>query len=269
VTRYADRLLADGERVALRTRQHWLAPLIDGRVAWAILIASIVLLVLTTQIREPQIARDLFGWVTLALLIVGLVWVGYVLVAWYSQDYMVTSRRVIKVEGILNKRSADSSLEKINDAVLAQSVLGRMLGFADLDIMTASEESVDRYRLLANATFFKRTMLDQKHRLEQEAFQVPAPPLRAPATAPVDQPTITGDMAPVVVAKPAMAVAGTQGEAVIAAAPAAAPAADLAGRAMTADEITHALGDLADLRDRGAISEEEFEAKKHDLLGRL
>jgi hypothetical protein len=38
---------------------------------------------------------------------------------------------------------------------------------------------------------------------------------------------------------------------------------------MTAEQITRALGDLAELRDRGAISAEDFEAKKQDLLGRL
>jgi hypothetical protein len=40
-------------------------------------------------------------------------------------------------------------------------------------------------------------------------------------------------------------------------------------RELSADEITKALGDLADLRDRGAISAEDYEAKKQDLLGRL
>jgi uncharacterized membrane protein YdbT with pleckstrin-like domain len=164
----------------------------------------------------------------------------YVYVEWYSQDYLVTNRRVIKVEGILSKRSADSSLEKINDAVLRQSLLGRMLGYGDLDIMTAAEESVDRYRMLSQAQTFKRTMLDEKHRLEQEAFQIPAPPLRA--TAPVAEP-----VAPVT--PPAPAPSGP--------------------RQMSSDEITGALGDLADLRDRGAISPEDYEAKKQDLLGRL
>ena len=38
---------------------------------------------------------------------------------------------------------------------------------------------------------------------------------------------------------------------------------------MSTDEITGALADLADLRDRGAISPEDYEAKKQDLLARL
>ena len=38
---------------------------------------------------------------------------------------------------------------------------------------------------------------------------------------------------------------------------------------MSADEVTRALACLADLRDRGAISPEEYEAKKAELLARL
>jgi hypothetical protein len=235
VARYADKLLADGERVALRGRQHLLATFIEGRIPWVILIIAFVLLGLDLQM-EQSFGRDLFGWVGLALLVIGLLWLGQIYMSWYAQDYLVTNRRVIRVEGILSKRSADSSLEKINDAVLQQSLLGRMLGYGDLDIMTAAEESVDRYRMLSQAQTFTRTMLDEKHKLEQEAFQIPAPPLRAAPPPP----------------EPA---------------PAAPPAP--AQRQMSSEEITGALGDLADLRDRGAISPEEYEAKKQDLLGRL
>ena len=35
------------------------------------------------------------------------------------------------------------------------------------------------------------------------------------------------------------------------------------------DEVTRTLASLADLRDRGAITPEEYEAKKADLLSRL
>ena len=237
MARYADRLLADGERVALRSRQHLLATIIEGRVPWVLLVLSFVLIFLDLSL-QPGLPRDAFGLLGLGLLIVSLIWLAFVYATWFNQDYLVTNRRVIKVEGILSKRSADSSLEKINDAVLQQSLLGRMLGYGDLDIMTAAEESVDRYRMLSQAQTFKRTMLDEKHKLEQEAFQIPAPPLRA-------APPLPPEPAP--------------------AAPPPAPA----PRTMTSDEITGALGNLADLRDRGAISPEEYEAKKQDLLGRL
>jgi hypothetical protein len=238
LARYADRLLADGEHVALRSRQHILATIIEGRVPWVLLILALVLIFLDLSLTQGTI-RDLFGLLGLGLLLLALAWLGSVYLTWLNQDYLVTNRRVIKVEGILSKRSADSSLEKINDAVLQQSVFGRMLGYGDLDIMTAAEESVDRYRMLSQAQTFKRTMLDEKHKLEQEAFQIPAPPLRATTLPPPAEPTPVAATAP----------AGP--------------------RLMSSEEITSALGNLADLRDRGAISPEDYEAKKQDLLGRL
>ncbi|HET9852805.1 MAG TPA: PH domain-containing protein [Candidatus Limnocylindrales bacterium] len=251
MTRYADRLLADGERVRLRGRQHLLATLVEGRLAWAIFVAALVLTLLVTQLapNTPAIVRQLFSWTGLILLLVGLAWLAQIYLTWYSQDYVITNRRVMKVEGILKKRSADSSLEKINDAVLEQSVFGRMLGYGDLDILTANEQSVDRYRMLSEAQTFKRTMLEEKHRLEQEAFQIPAPPLRAasPMQSTSVDPAPTPPPAP---AEPAAPV-------------------DPARREMSSDEITGALGNLADLRDRGAISPEDYEAKKQDLLARL
>ena len=132
MARYADRLLSDGERVALRD-----APALvrdDRRRAgspWAILIAALVLVFLTRASGRTDAGRlvaDVLGWLGLALLVVVARLAACRLYSsWYAQDYIVTNRRVIKVEGILNKHSADSSLEKINDAVLDQNLLGRML----------------------------------------------------------------------------------------------------------------------------------------------
>ena len=79
----------------------------------------------------------------------------------------------------------DSSLEKINDAVLTESVFGRIFGFGDLEIQTASESGIDRLRMLRDAPGFKRAMLDSKHDLELElsgAKPMPAPAYRAPTT---------------------------------------------------------------------------------------
>lgn len=264
MARYADRLLADGERVALRGRQHFLATLIEGRLAWAIFVSALVLVILAAfalSTQTPPIVRTVFSWIGLILLVVGLVWLVQIYLNWYLQEFVITNRRVMKVEGILQKRSADSSLEKINDAVLVQSVMGRILRYGDLDILTANEESVDRYRMLAEAQQFKRTMLDEKHKLERDVFQIPAPPLRATPT------SATGSTSQST--SPPEVPAGPDGPPM---SPMTAPAAAAAApgpSAMTSDQITGALGSLADLRDRGAISPEEYEAKKHELLGRL
>ena len=38
---------------------------------------------------------------------------------------------------------------------------------------------------------------------------------------------------------------------------------------MAADDVTRALASLAELRDSGTITADDFEAKKQELLGRL
>jgi hypothetical protein len=157
------------------------------------------------------------------------------------------------MEGVVNKRVIDSSLEKINDAVLTQSIFGRMFGFGDLEILTASETGISILRMLRQPDDFKRAMLDAKHDLELElsgAKPLPGPPIRM-AQAPRDPAT---GAAPA----PSPSASGPGGSS------APAPRAEL-----TADEVTRTLGSLADLRDRGAISAEEYEAKKADLLRRL
>jgi hypothetical protein len=246
MARYADTLLSDGEHVVMRSRQHWLATIIDGRYPWLLLIASLVVLFLSQNVTGGF--RDILGYLVLGGVVVSLAWLGRIYWNWSAQDYLVTNRRVLKVEGILNKRSADSSLEKINDAVLEQNVFARMLNYGDLDILTAADIAIDRYRMLDRAPEFKRQMLNQKHELEGEFMRpMPGPPLRAsaPVPAPAD-------------ARPAPAPAPS---------PASPPAPAVPH--MTPDEVTRSLSSLADLRDRGAITPEEFEQKKTELLARL
>jgi membrane protein YdbS with pleckstrin-like domain len=309
VTRYGDALLADGEQVVLRSRQHWLAWLVDGRIAVLVLVASLALLAIASFALEQGAPRFWLGALAFVLLLGSVLALARTWLAWRSQDYMVTNRRVVKVDGIIRKRSADSSLEKINDAVLEQGLFGRMFGFGNLEILTAAEIPVDRFYMLAQAQTFKRTMLEEKNRLERDVRMPPSPPIRAmqpvPVTPPAPPPFASPAMASAaVVDRPGAAVANTTPEAGDGAAPDMAepgvsegdasqsgsnadggPAAMAAGtpgeelesgplprparHSMSSEEITKLLTDLADLRDRGAISAEDYEAKKQDLLARL
>jgi hypothetical protein len=245
---YVDSKLASGEVALRRDRQHWFVLVADARYGILAVVAGIVLAILSTNVG-PGGPRDALGIVVLVLVLGGLAYIGWQILRWINEEYVVTSRRVLQLEGVLNKRVLDSSLEKINDAVLTQSIWGRMFGFGDLDILTASETGISRLRMLREPNEFKRSMLDAKHELELElsgAKPLPSPPLRAPS--------------------PPLPPAG--GPVAAAASPPVAPASNPRPE-MTPDELTRTLASLADLRDRGAISADEYEAKKADLLRRL
>jgi hypothetical protein len=242
---YLNNLMAAGEQPIRREHQHWFVLAADARYAIFAWIAAVALLFLGgTVLAGSREATSIAGWVALVLIIGGLIYFGWQVLRWTNEEFVVTSRRVLQSEGVVNKRVVDSSLEKINDAVLTQSIFGRMFGFGDLDILTASESGISRLRMLRQPDDFKRAMLDAKHDLELElsgARPLPSPALRAAAPAPAPAP---------------------------AAAPANAPAPP-ATSPMSADDVTRTLASLADLRDRGAISADEYEAKKAELLRRL
>jgi len=244
---YVESLLSDGEVIVLRTRKHWLSIFVDGLLGWLFGLGGLVLLVFGLWIRgNGEGLSGTFGSVVSAgsgiLVLLAIILIGWRIVNWRTQDYMVTNRRVVKVEGVLNKRTGDSNLEKVNDAVLDQSVVGRMLNYGDLDILTAAEQAIDVFKMLDKPTAFKRSILDQKHLLDEELAFHPTPPLRPSAPVPSG------------------------------AGPAPAPAASAPAHSAAAADpatVTQTLSQLADLRDRGAITPEEYETKKAELLKRL
>jgi hypothetical protein len=249
---YLDNLLAAGEQPIRREHQHWFVVVADSRYAIFAFLGAILLLILSGAVPTDGAGpglRQAIGFAVLILVVGGLLSLGWQILRWQNEEFVVTSRRVLQTEGVINKRVVDSSLEKINDAVLSQSLFGRMFGFGDLDILTASEAGISRLRMLRQADDFKRAMLDSKHELELElsgARPLPGPAIRAGGqmTADPGTPRPSGPSA---------------------APPPAAPAPP----AMSPDEVTRTLASLADLRDRGALTAEDYETKKADLLRRL
>ena len=116
--------------------------------------------------RRQRDARDVLGWVTAILFFGGIAVAIWTALRYVNQEYVLTNRRVIQVEGVLNRNATDSSLEKINDAVLSQSVFGRMFDFGDLTVLTASESGIEKMRMLRSPIVFKKAMLDAKHEYE-------------------------------------------------------------------------------------------------------
>ncbi len=270
---YADGLLSSGERIVYRTKQHPFVFIWGAR--WTILAVILSFLLFGGGgLLDPSGAagtlRMLIGWVTFFLFVGGVLVFAWTALRYVNQDYVLTNRRVIQVEGVLNRSATDSSLEKINDAVLSQSVFGRMFDYGDLAVLTAAESGIERMHMLRSPIVFKKRMLDAKHDyevdMERSGWQ-PGPPIRAESNG--EAPALVGvpGSAAMAAAVPGPMVA-SQGTATPTVAPIVASAPPPPPRA-NPDEVTRTLANLADLRDRGAITPEEYEAKKADLLSRL
>jgi uncharacterized membrane protein YdbT with pleckstrin-like domain len=264
---YAKNLLSRNEEVIYESRQHWFA--IIART-WIWILVAIVALALALWIGTNSGAvldNSAIDGVVTVIAVVALIgaigYVGFVLWDWRNQEWLITTRRVMRAEGVLNKSVSDTSLEKINDARLDQSMFGRIFGFGTLDILTAAEEAggnnLADFPMIADPIEFKKAMFDQKQMLEQPDLARPRYQRSEPA------PEMQR-------AEPMPPRAGTDRVAVHddAASAAAAPVAPVAPEPRNAaDDLGATLERLAGLRDKGLITPDEYEAKKRDLLERM
>lgn len=158
-TNYLEGLLGENEKVLLETHQHWFV-LFNKIFLEIILIVIIIVgsLVAASSWNSIAIAG-------LALVLVPIAGMLKDIIVWRNNAYLVTSRRVIQISGVLGKDVVDSSLEKVNDVKMSQSFFGRMFDYGDVEILTASELGVNMFHQIANPIEFKTAMLNAKERL--------------------------------------------------------------------------------------------------------
>lgn len=231
---YADSLLTANENVVYRTRKHWLAPVVVALPASAITLGGILVLVLHSRVRHITFIGPATNWVGWLAILVGVGWLIYSFMRWYTMEYVVTNRKVIKAWGMIRKSSDSASLEKINEISMQQSLLGRLLNFGTLQVRTASDMADLRYWFMRDPQMFRRQILEAKQQFELADAHYIA---RA----------VTG-------AAPAKSAASPE---------AAAEQADESAR------VPELISQLAKLRDQGVLTESEFQTKKAELLGRL
>jgi uncharacterized membrane protein YdbT with pleckstrin-like domain len=245
---YTESLLATNERILYRTKQHWMAPIFGTIAGVLVLVGGVVLFVVQLAMGTEGLVgglRTLAFWGSIVLTIVGVGMVGYSYIQWWVEDYAVTNQKVMKVAGLLRKRTSGAALEKINDVILEQGPLGRMLGYGTLKVATASDSTDLVYETMRSPAEFRRAMLDQKMEFEQaDARQISEAVRAAGAAGPA--------VAPVAAPAPPVTVP--------------APAAPVAPAAPGPDEK---LRSLAKLRDDGLITAEDYEAKKAELLDQM
>lgn len=164
---YLSRLLSDNEKVLHVARQHWF-----------IFISSIMVELLATLIIVAIGALVTFffppiAWigivVAVVLLLVPIIGGVHDFLVWWNRQFIITNRRIVHISGVINKKVTDTSLEKLNDVKMEQSALGRIFNFGDIEILTASELGVDKFRFMADPIHFKTAMLNAKQKLEDRS----------------------------------------------------------------------------------------------------
>jgi hypothetical protein len=229
--------LIPNETVLFESHKHWVAPIRASLVAIGlILVAGLLGIIKPSGDGFLGWIGSVLGLIQGALVIAGGVWIAYNIVLWRTAQFAVTNLRVLRYEGLIRRRTSETLLSSVTDVRVVVGLLGRQLGYGDIRVVTgAGEAAADSFTSITKPLEFRNAMMAR----------------RMAAEGAVD--------APASVAAPR----------VVAATPAATPAApDPAAVVGTADAAA-AIRQLGELRDQGLISDEEFEAKKRELLARI
>jgi len=165
-TTYLDSLMSEREKVLVLARQHWF--ILFRSIILEITLIVIIFAATITISLIPSTAPFLpiIILVGLLLLIFPIITGTRDILLWANHQFIITNRRVMQITGVINKNVIDSSLEKVNDVKMQQSVFGRLFDYGDIQILTASELGINVFRRIDNPINFKTSMMNAKAALE-------------------------------------------------------------------------------------------------------
>lgn len=149
------------------------------------------------------------------------------LVWWVTSMFVVTTSRVIHREGLIAKRSMEIPLDKINDVRFEQGIWDRIVGAGTLVIQSASEAGRNEFTFIRHPEEVQKTIYHASETEQDRQIKRNVGQMSAAATS--------------------------------------APAPPAPGG--TAPNVTTELERLAELRAKGVLTEEEFQAQKARILG--
>ncbi len=281
---YDTKHLGKGEKVVYYAHKHWIV-LFQAALQWILLFIFALVATIVIFIQNPNPAEFWFTAKNIGLivglvgLVAGIIGFTFSFLVWKFEQYLITNERIIKIEGIINKNENATALDKVNDVVTNQTLIGRMLGYGFVSIETGND-SVTSLDHLANPHEFKRVMLDAKNQIYGDAKDIAAAEVANRYAPPQNNRALQDDRgyAPPQPQRPQYNQ--NQGYAPppvdprgYAPAPGYAPNNGYGGSQgqppTTPQQIAEAIQQLARLRDGGVISEAEFQAKKNELMSRM
>jgi len=123
--------LLPGESLVLKAHQHWIV-----MVKPLLLPVALVVLAVVADFL-PSVPADYKTIGTLALIALLGLWLIVVWIRWSSRSFTVTDRRVILDTGVFSRNSKVIALDRVQDIATNQSLLGRMLGYGQVEIDSA------------------------------------------------------------------------------------------------------------------------------------
>lgn len=141
---FSTKYLNDDEHVILDLHPHW----------WTFVKPSLAIVVsFVAWIKSYDIAGATAGsarklietsalWLTLATLLLTVLWLVKVALTWSRTHFVLTSQRVIFRAGVIARTGIEIPLDRVNNINFHQSIFERMIGAGDLLIESGGDDGL-------------------------------------------------------------------------------------------------------------------------------
>jgi uncharacterized membrane protein YdbT with pleckstrin-like domain len=135
---FPDEVLTDEEEVVLHLHPHARAAVRPILVLLVALAAVLLVWIMLPPTTGGLIGVSLVGAVALFMALTRGVWP---LLVWRGTHYVLTDERILLQDGVIARERRDLPLNRVNDHVMSQSLLDRMLGSGTLRIDSIGDQS--------------------------------------------------------------------------------------------------------------------------------
>jgi Predicted membrane protein len=150
---YVEKHLMPGEQIEYRANLHWLVFVLPI----LLFIAAIWLFSLGGTLQNFSHSFLIVG-----VLVTGLIAV----IERRTSEFAVTNKRVLIKTGLIRRHSLETLLSKIESIGVAQSILGRILGFGTI-VISGTGGSKEPFHKIADPMMFRRRVQEQIAAMEE------------------------------------------------------------------------------------------------------
>ena len=268
------KLLTEGEAVVVELRPTWLV------LGWPLVVtiaaAALAVLIVVAFPKAPVGV----GYMLLTLVLAAAAWLGVRALRWHTTSIVLTTNRILERRGVFTRQGIEIRLDRVNELSYRQTLIERVVHTGSLEVEVGGETGVVVFNHLPHPAAVQSLVTEQidAMRRGRTGWQMgPGPPgvigpgggiappgsvQPAPGFYPA-QPAYPQPAYP----QPAYPQPAYAQPAYPQPAPGSVPvgAPNAAGGQTVADRLMQ----LDQLRQRGILSESEFQAKKAELLQQL
>ena len=117
-----DKYLIPSERAVVVTRRHCASLSKVGASCSAVFLFSLLIVLYLSE-------EQFFAVIGVLGLLGSLGWFGFAWWFWATEEFVITDKRVLNVNGVITRRVGIMPLTKVTDLTYERSVMGRLLGY--------------------------------------------------------------------------------------------------------------------------------------------